>query len=251
MEMDVLLVLLAVSLMASMVDAMAGGGGLLTVPTLLWCGFSPQQTLATNKAQSVVGACLAAHYYWSKGLFKFRKSVPLALLAGLGGLLGSFWVQSIDAAVLEKVIPYLLIGFAAYFALSPQVGDEDRHQRMRLVPFALTFAMAIGVYDGVFGPGTGAFYTIACVSMLGHNLLRATAHAKLCNAFSNSGALIAFIIGGHVVWEAALVMILGQLVGARLGASLAHTHGSALIKPLLVVMTLLMSGKLILEQVMA
>jgi len=155
-------------------------------------------------------------------------------------------VQFLEADLLRDLIPILLIGFGLYFLLSPRVGDLDAHQRVPLRVFALTAGVGIGFYDGFFGPGTGSFFALAFVALLGHNLRRATAHAKLLNFTSNLAALLLFLIGGQLVWSLGLAMALGQVVGAYLGSHLVLRHGVRLVRPLLVIVSLVMSLRLLL-----
>jgi uncharacterized membrane protein YfcA len=111
--------------------------------------------------------------------------------------------------------------------------------------FSMIFGAGIGFYDGFFGPGTGAFFALAFVSMLGFSLKQATAHSKLLNMTSNLAALLFFMLGGHVVWSIGLVMASGQVIGASIGAHLVIRRGTALIRPLLVVVSIALTVKLV------
>jgi hypothetical protein len=114
-----------------------------------------------------------------------------------------------------------------------------------MTAFTLSAAPAIGFYDGFFGPGTGSFFAIALVALLGYNLTKATAHTKLLNLTSNIASLLAFLLGGKIVWSAGLVMAAGQFFGARLGSHLVLTRGAGLVRPLLVVMSLAITARLV------
>ena len=245
MELEILGLLFCVGLMAGTLDAIAGGGGLLSVPALISAGLPPAQVLATNKAQSVCGTVSAAHYFWKQGLIDRQFVLPSAIGALIGGATGSVLILSLNAEMLSRLIPFLLIAFAIYFAFSPKISDQDHPPRMTANTFAMSFAVIIGTYDGFFGPGTGSFFTLACVSIMGFSLLKATAHAKVFNVCSNSGALLMFMANGQVVWQVAGFMVAGQLIGAQIGARLANFHGKRLIKPVLVTITLVMSAKLL------
>ncbi|RNE91496.1 TSUP family transporter [Marichromatium sp. AB31] len=247
---DTALWLLPVALAAGFVDAVAGGGGLITIPALLWAGLGPVEALATNKAQAVFGSATATIHFIRRGAIALRETLPAVLLTFLGAAAGAVLVQHIDAAALEHAIPLLLIGFALYFWFSPRVSDIDSHQRIGHGAFALTIGLGVGFYDGVFGPGTGTFFAIAYVSLLGYNLRRATAHTKLLNFTSNLAALLLFVSGGHVLWQIALVMAGGQLVGAWIGAHLVLRHGAALVRPILVVVSIAISARLLWEQLL-
>ena len=237
--------LFAVAAVAGCIDAIAGGGGLLCVPALLWGGLSPAQTLATNKLQSAVGTFSATWHFHKAGAIDAQalRWVALAVLAG--AVAGSATVQTVDPGFLRQALPPMLMAIAAYFLLKPDLGELDRQQRLSMTVFALTAAPAIGFYDGFFGPGAGSFYAIALVDLLGFNLTRATAHTKLLNLISNAASLLTFLLGGKIVWSVGLVMGAGQFIGAKLGSHLVLTRGAKLVRPLLVVMSVALTIKLL------
>jgi uncharacterized membrane protein YfcA len=245
---EVALVLFSLALLAGFVDAIAGGGGLITIPALLWAGLSPVESLATNKAQAVFGSGSATIHYLRKGLIEPRGAAFTVACVLVGAALGALLVQQMDNAALQRLIPALLIGFALYFLFSPRVSDLDSHQRLGTPAFAMTVGLGVGFYDGFFGPGTGTFFAMGYVALLGYNLRRATAHTKLLNFTSNLAALIVFMAGGHVIWVVAASMAVGQLIGAWLGSHLVLKHGAVLVRPILVVSSILVSLKLVWDQ---
>jgi len=163
----------------------------------------------------------------------------------IGAMLGAILIQMINTDFLKQLLPIMVICVGLYFLLTPSIGALDRRQRISMPVFGAVFGMAMGFYDGAFGPGTGSFLALGYVLLLGYNLAKATAHAKLLNFSSNFGSLVFFIIGGHVLWVLGFVMLIGQMVGARLGARLVLTKGQKLIRPMIVVISLLMSIKLL------
>lgn len=245
LSLDWALLLFLVGLTAGFVDSIAGGGGLITVPALLAVGLSPAQALATNKLQSSGGAFSASYYFVKKGLVKLKDLKLAIALTFVGSAVGTTLVQMIDASVLEQIIPFLMMGIATYFLFSPSVGNEDRKQRVTMAMFGCTAGVGIGFYDGFFGPGTGSFFAIAFVSLMGFSLTKATAHTKVLNCTSNIASLLFFILGGAVVWKVGLVMILGQLIGARLGSKMVLSRGQQIIRPMIVIISLVMTGKLL------
>lgn len=237
---EVLFVLMLVGFCAGMVDAIAGGGGLITMPALLWAGLSPAQALATNKLQSTWGSMAATINYRRSGRMSIRRMWLPVLTTFFGAAAGAIVVQQLDPRFLERFIPILLMAAVLYFLLQPRLGELDRQQRISLPTFAFTCGLGIGFYDGFFGPGTGSFFAVSFVSLLGFNLIKATAHTKLLNFTSNFASLIFFIIGGNVVWKVGLCMAVGQLAGGWLGSHLTLRHGGRLVRPLLVTVSLLM-----------
>ncbi|MFT5722156.1 MAG: putative membrane protein YfcA [Motiliproteus sp.] len=235
-----------VGLLAGFIDAIAGGGGLISLPALLFAGLTPAQALATNKLQGTFGSFSSSVYFIRRGLVDLRSMAWMLGCTFVGAALGALLIQQIDPGFLTAVIPILLILIALYFWLSPQVGEEDVQQRISPLTFALSIGFGVGFYDGFFGPGAGSFYAIGFVSLMGYGLTKATAHTKVLNFTSNVAALLFFILGGQVVWTLGLVMAGGQLIGGRLGATLVVLKGAALIRPLVVILCILMSVKLLL-----
>lgn len=243
--MELLLALLMVAMLAGWVDAIGGGGGLLCIPALLWAGFTPLETLATNKLQGSFGAATAAINYTRHGLVDWRGQKLAIALTFSGAVCGSLLVQQLDTSLLATLIPLLLIGFALYFWLSPRISDHEQRQRISPALFAATVGFGVGFYDGFFGPGTGTFFTMAYVALLGYSLPRATGNTKLLNFTSNVAALLFFALSGHIVWLVGLVMGVGQILGGYLGSTMAVKHGTKLIRPVLVTVSLLISLKLL------
>ncbi|MGO4570620.1 TSUP family transporter [Microvirga sp. 2TAF3] len=247
MGFDMMAALAAISLLAGFVDSIAGGGGLLTVPALLLAGLDPAQAIATNKVQGTFAAASATYTFGRKGLIDWRSAWRFALVAFASGVTGALCVRFLPKFVLDVLIPVLLIAIALFFALSPKVKNEDVHARMTALTFGLTAPVAVGFYDGIFGPGAGSFYMLAFVTLLGYGIVRASAHTKLLNLSSNLGSLALYAATGAVVWPVGLVMAGASLIGAQIGARLAMRHGTTIIRPLLVVVSSLMALKLLLD----
>ena len=242
---DLILMLIGAGFAAGFIDSIAGGGGLITLPALMLAGVPPAQALATNKVQGAFGAATAAFSYASKGLVDLRSQWKPALIAGAGGILGAGLVSYLPTDALRVALPVILIGIAIFFALKPGLNDIDRVQRLAPGLFAITAVPLIGFYDGLVGPGAGAFYMLAFVTLAGYGVLKATAHTKLLNLFSNLGALLTFALFGNPLWLLGIVMGLAQIAGAALGARLAARIGARLIKPLLVVTSAVLAQRLI------
>lgn len=242
---EVLVLLFAVGGLAGFVDSIAGGGGLLTVPALLAAGLGPTASLATNKVQSSFGAASATLNYTRRGAVRPRDLAPAVATTFVGAALGTVLVQQVDADFLETLLPFLILGIALYFLLRPDAGVAERHARIGSGPFAATAAPAIGFYDGFFGPGTGSFFALSFVTLRGHDLTRATAHTKVLNLTSNLAALLFFALGGAPVWAVGLAMAVGQFAGARLGSNLVMARGSRIVRPLIVVVSVAISIRLL------
>jgi uncharacterized protein len=239
-----LILLVLAAFAAGFVDSIAGGGGLITLPALLIAGVPPVTAVATNKLQSTFGTAMASYRYWREGLVDWRDlrlSAPATLV---GAALGGYSLRWIDPTILTRAIPVLLIGIALYFAFGPKASDQDSKARLSALAFALLIAAPIGFYDGMLGPGTGSFFAVGFVTMAGYGLLKATANTKILNFVSNISGLVVYMINGDVIYAVGLLMAVGQTAGAQLGASTAITHGSKIIRPLIVVVSCAMALRL-------
>jgi len=241
----ILLALMGVGMLAGFVDAIAGGGGMLTVPALLSAGLPPVAALATNKMQSVVGTSMAVLTYWRRGYVALSSLVPAIALTFAGSFLGALTVSQLDTGLLDVAVPVALIAIAFYFLFAPKLSDADKAARLPFGPFVPVLGFAVGFYDGVFGPGTGSFFTIGFVLLFGLGLIRATGNTKVLNLISNLAALVLFIPQGYVVWPVAIVMALGQIIGGYVGARTGIRYGAKVIRPLVVVVSIVMAIKLL------
>lgn len=240
---EIIGLLLVAAIAAGFVDAIAGGGGLITVPVLLAVGVSPVAAIATNKIQGSFGTASATWTFWRKGKIDFALLKWPLLATVVGAALGAVTVTFVDTTWLMVLLPFLLAGIALYFLIGPKASDEDVHAR--LTPFAFgAVAGGIGFYDGFFGPGAGSFFALALVTLLGMGLTRATAHTKALNFSSNLVSVVVFAVGGHVLWAVGLIMAVGQVFGGWLGSHAAMRFGPRLIRPLLVFICLAMVARL-------
>lgn len=242
---ETLLLLMAAGFVAGFIDAVAGGGGLITVPVLLLAGANPVTALATNKIQGLFGAATAARAYARGGHVNLREQAKPALIAFAASIVGALLITVLPTDWIRLILPVLLIGIALFFAFKKGLDDQDRTRRMEPAVFAATMVPLCGAYDGLLGPGAGSFYMIAFVSLAGYGVLKATAHTKLLNFASNAGALCAFALVATPWWITGLCMGVAQIAGAQVGANLAQSKGARLIKPLLVLASLTLAAKLI------
>ncbi len=250
MEID-LAVLLALALaggLAGFVDSIAGGGGLIALPALLAAGIPPHQALATNKLQGTFGTFSATTNYIRLGHMR-----PRELLSGIaatlaGAALGAWAVQLFSAAFLKPLIIAMMTVIFLYTLLTPKLGLKPSPHRIPPWLFHIFFGLLLGFYDGFFGPGTGSFWTLALVLLLGLDLRAATARTKVFNLTSNIVALVVFILSGLVIWPIGLAMGAGQLAGAWAGSTLVHRRDVSFIRVFFLVVVALTIVKLAWEQ---
>ena len=234
-SLNLLTLLLGAAFLAGFIDAIAGGGGLITLPALLLAGAGPIEALSTNKVQGSFGAATAALSYARAGQVDLKAQRVPALIALISGLFGAVFATRLPTETLHLVIPVVLIGVALFFALKRGLSDKDQVARIKPELFMALFVPLIGTYDGMIGPGAGAFYMIGFVTLAGYGILKATAHTKLLNFASNIGGLAVFALFGSTWWLTGLAMGVAQVAGAALGAKLALRIGANMIRPLLVI----------------
>ena len=241
----VYVLLFGAGLLGGFIDSIAGGGGLITVPALLWAGLPPQLALGTNKAQSSFGTAIAVSRYAQAGLIQWSEVRLAALLSFLGSMGGAYVLTLVGNDALKKAIPWMLLAVVVYVIASPRLGSTTTRARMDAVLFSWIFGLTLGFYDGFFGPGTGAFWILVLVTLLGQELTHANAFTKVVNLASNLGSLVVFAWLGHVAPWVALAMVGGQLIGARLGSGLVLKHGAGLIRGAFLVVVLALITKLL------
>ncbi len=223
---DALLALVALA--AGTVDAIGGGGGLLTLPVLLAVGLPPHLALGTNKGQSVFGAAAALVRFWRAGLIPLDRARWTFPLGFLGALVGARLVLWMRPDVLRPVVLVLLVAAAVFVVLRPPVA-AGRAPSAVIAP-AAALAFGVGVYDGFFGPGTGTLLIVGLAGLLALPLGQASAEAKVINFAGNLAALLLFAARGTVVWHTALAMAAGQLLGGWIGAHLTIRGGERIVR---------------------
>lgn len=241
---DVLALLMAGAFVAGVLDAIAGGGGLITVPAYALAGLDPAAAVATNKVNGAMGVAAAAGAFARKGAYRDADAWRLAAGAAAGGVAGALALSRVPTQWLTLAMPVVLVVIALYFAFTPSLGDRDRAPRASIAVAAFVFAPLVGLYDGLFGPGAGSFYMIVCVALLGKAAVAATADTKLANLASNGASLVAFALMGKIVWPLGLAVGLAQGAGSMLGARAAMAGGARLIRPLIVLACLAMAIRL-------
>lgn len=213
---------------AGLVDAIAGGGGLVTVPALLAAGLPVPVALATNKGQASFGAVSSFASFWFRGRID-RARFPVGFLCGfLGSLAGARVLLMIRPEPLKPVVIVLLLLAAAIVAWprKPTHGEPHAWAMKALVPIGF----GLGFYDGFFGPGVGSMLIVAFVLVFGDTLTAASGNAKVVNLASNLAALLLFTSKGAVLWRIALPMAAANAAGAFVGARLAVKRGDRFVR---------------------
>ncbi|RYU55527.1 TSUP family transporter [Aliivibrio finisterrensis] len=249
LEPSTLLILGLVAFIAGFIDAVAGGGGMLTVPALLSIGLPPHIALGTNKLAATFASSTAALTYFKKKLFdpNFWKASFIATL--FGATFGTLLVNYISTEWLEKGLPLIIL--AALYTIWPKSVTSEQNQLPEKTPTLkkqqIIQGLTLGFYDGVAGPGTGAFWTVSSMAMYRLNILLASGLAKAMNFTSNITSLITFAFLGHINWALGLTMGVCLMVGAFIGAHSAIRFGSKFIRPVFVTVVCILAAKLALD----
>ena len=240
-----LVVLFFVAMLAGFIDALAGGGGLLTVPALLAAGMSPAQALATNKLQACGGSLSASLYFIRRKVVSLADQKLNILMTFIGSTSGALLVQHVQSDILRQILPVLVICIGLYFLLMPKLGEEDRQRRLHGLPFALIAGGCVGFYDGFFGPGAGSFFIIAFNVCLRMNLIQASALTKVFNLSSNLGSLFVFLYHGDVLFLYAIPMTVADVLGNLAGSQLAIRTGPTIVRRFLLLSLVILFVSLI------
>ncbi|MBO0846302.1 MAG: TSUP family transporter [Nocardioides sp.] len=229
------LVLLALAgLAAGFVDAVVGGSGLIQLPALLiWLpGASPVNVLATNKVSSICGTTVSSATYYRRIRPDPRTYGPLMACAFVGSIGGAFVGSHISDSAFDPIVLVVLVVVGGYVLFRPALGESTalRYAGHRHMVAAVVTGLVIGFYDGALGPGTGSFFVITLVALLGYSFLEASAKSRLANWATNLAALCVFVPQGAVLWKVGLVMGGCNLAGGYLGARTAVARGTRFIR---------------------
>jgi uncharacterized membrane protein YfcA len=239
---------------AGLVDSIAGGGGLVTVPALLAAGLPPRLAIATNKGQASFGALASFVSFWVRRGID-RRRVPVAFACGLAGsVAGAQALLHMRPEPLRPIVVVLLLVAVAVVAwpreraLAAAQGDAKRPVPRPWAMAALgPVALALGFYDGFFGPGVGSMLIVAFVLLFRESLARASGNAKVVNLASNLAALALFAWRGVILWRIALPMAAANAIGASVGSGLAVKHGERFVRPVLVAVVVAVVVKILVD----
>lgn len=226
---------------AGLVDAIAGGGGLIQLPALL-IGLpqaSTVEVLGTNKVASVFGTTASALTYRRSVKTDAFFLATMALPAFFGSVLGALSASLIPTQSMRPIVFIFLVAVAMYTWRKPDLGSIEamRYRKNKRFLISAIAGLVIGFYDGIFGPGTGSFLMLTLI-YFGFSFLSASAIAKVVNVSTNLGAIMVFGLHGAVLWQVGLVLAMANIVGGLLGARLAIRGGSTVIRKVFLFVTI-------------
>lgn len=242
-----MLILAVMAFVAGFIDSVVGGGGLVQVPALLInLPNSPLPTVfGTNKIAALSGTAVAAWQYSRKVKYNYLLLGVISFFAFMASRFGAKMLYYIDASTLKPVILVILVLIAAFTFARKNFGAVHAHTQSfaKQLVYGSLMAVAVGVYDGFFGPGTGSFFVLGFVVLLGFDFLSATAYTKVVNCVTNISALIVFLIHGNYILGLAILMAVCNIVGSVIGSRMALKKGNEFIRVFFLVVVSVMIVK--------
>jgi uncharacterized membrane protein YfcA len=242
------LFLLLAAFASGLVDAIAGGGGLIQVPALFtaYPDAHPATLLSANKVSSIGGTINAARRYLRHAQLPWNILGPAIVAGFIGALLGALAVSVFPSEPLRKALPFMLVALLAYTWFAPNFGLENRpaskvgkHEALK----AVVMGAVIGFYDGFFGPATGSFFLFAFVRIFHFDFLHASAATKLVNVTTNLAAILMLVSLGFMDWPLGLSMMVANIIGSQFGSKLAIKHGSQFVRKIFLVVVMALIAK--------
>ncbi len=240
---QVLMVVCPLVFLGGLIDAVAGGGGLITLPAYLLAGLPPHLASGTNKCGNAFGTLLSTGRFLKSG----NIHIPSALAGGAMALMGAWVGAQLNMIMPEEFLYYVMLAavpaMAVFLLFKRDFGTENRSGELgqrKLLILSGCIGLAVGCYDGFFGPGAGTFLMIAFTSLCKFDLLTASGNTKVANSASNVASLVTFAFSGQVMWAVGIPAALCGIAGNYVGSSIALKGGAKVIRPMFfVVLTLL------------
>lgn len=231
--------------LASFVDAVAGGGGLISLPAYLLAGVPPKLAIGTNKLSSATGTVFSTARYCKNGCFDLKLALPSIVVALIGSYIGAKIVLVTSDEILKYVL-IIVLPVTAFFVLKKKNFDQVKNKPKRKTQFiiAVLASFIIGMYDGFYGPGTGTFLILIYTGLVKLDLLTASGNTKLVNLSSNVAALVTFIFSGNIVYALGLAASVFSIAGHYLGAGMVMKSGTKIVKPIIILVILLLLIKI-------
>lgn len=240
MELDIfnLVMLTVLGFIGAFINAIVGGGGLITVPALLAVGLPPATAIGTNKLAAALGNLTSMLTFLRAGKVNVRQLAPILPLVFIGSMCGALVIHLLPSEILRPLIILLLVAVLIYSILKKDLGQVRTGQRVssRKKWLGYLLLIGLGLYDGFFGPGTGSFMIFVLLFM-GFDFMQAAGNAKLLNLASNLAALIVFLFHGTVHFSYGIVLGLSMVVGAYVGSRLALSKGTGFVRVLFILIT--------------
>jgi uncharacterized membrane protein YfcA len=234
--------------LAGFIDAIAGGGGLISLPAYWSAGIPPHMALGTNKFSSCCGTVFStARYFRAKMI-----DVPIAIISAVMALLGSWLGASTALKLSAEFLNYLLIFLIPLITIltfvRKELGNFDNSHLLKIgyrLALGGVAGLVIGFYDGFFGPGTGTFLILIYSAILHYDFVRANGNTKVVNLASNVAALITFAQAGQIWYPIAIPAAVCGIAGNLLGSKMVVLRGNKLIRQVFLLALILLLGRVL------
>ncbi|UFJ41265.1 TSUP family transporter [Brevibacillus humidisoli] len=251
LELSTIILLAFWGFIAAFIDSCVGGGGLISLPALLGLGIPPYLALGTNKLAGTISSATSSATFIAQGKFDRKLMLLLFPVSFVGSILGAKTVLFIPQAVLSVLVVVMMAAIFVYTLVNKRFGTESRFTGLTRLSlgWGIPLTFVIGFYDGFFGPGTGSFFIFMMVLLFGYDFVTAAGNGRILNLASNIGALLLFLWEGQVMLLIGMVMGAAMLAGAALGARMAIKTGVRYVRPLFLLVSLSLMGKIVYELV--
>ena len=243
---EVFLIVCPLEFLAGLVDAIGGGGGLISLPAYMIAGLPPHMAVATNKMGAAFGTALATARFIKAGLVNLKLAVPAVIAAMIGFSIGANIVLIVPAEVMNYVL-IVVLPVSAFLVLNKKIFNDEGSDTIvldkRTYITAMAAALVVGIYDGFYGPGTGTFLIIAFTVFAKLDIKTANAQAKVINLTTNITALVIFLINGQILLPLGIAAAACNMVGGYIGAGLAMSKGSNLSRNCIIFVLFLLALK--------
>ena len=234
--------------LAGLVDAIGGGGGLISLPAYLLAGVPIHNAIATNKLSSTCGTTLATLRFIRQGLVNWKLALPTIAFAILGSSLGANASMAMEAGIMEHIL-FVVLPVVAFLVLNPRIFHDNADIPLELNPrtwcTAILSSFSVGLYDGFYGPGTGTILIVAFTVFARLNIRTANAQAKVINLTTNITSLTIFLLNGQVVFLLGLAAAVCNMAGNYVGSGLAMSKGSRITRPVIILVLILLFLKVV------
>ena len=242
-----LLILCPIIFLSAFIDAIAGGGGLISLPAYIFVGIPIHNAYATNKFPASMGTAMAVTNYIKGGCIDFTAAIPGSIAAIIGSFIGTRLALSLSPRALQICLMVILPLVGIFIFTKRGVENSDtavqRSTRFKVMSSSL-IGLVFGCYDGFFGPGTGMFMTLALSGLVHLDLIKSVGSTKLINFSSNFTAMITWLISGKILFPIAVPCMVCSVAGGFLGSRMAIKTGKKLIRLVLALVSILLFVKI-------
>lgn len=245
---EVFMIVCPLVFLAGLLDAVAGGGALVSIPAYLLAGIPVHTAIATNKLSASFGATMSAAYFIKSKSINFKIGIPSVACGIIGSVIGANLSMHMDEAIMMKAL-LIILPLTAFTILNKRIFHDNPDKELiinrRLFAIVMTIAFVIGIYDGFFGPGAGTFIIICFTVFCKMSIAKANAQAKLINLTTTVTAMVIFLMNGQILIPLGIAAGICNMLGSRIGAGLVMKKGAVITKPAMLMVLGLLSVKII------